>query len=155
MITLNRIPAVKAEMLIRKPVTEVFAAFVDPSVTTNYWFTKSSGRLEAGARIRWDWEMYDVSDELYVQEVEENKRIRIQWSDRTETVWSFTARAEHETLVTITTSGYTGDGDEIISRSIDDMGGYTIVLCGLKAYLEHNIVLNLVADKAPDAIVNP
>lgn len=29
-----------------------------------------------------------------------------------------------------------------------------MVLCGLKALLEHNIVLNLVADKAPDAHVN-
>jgi hypothetical protein len=30
------------------------------------------------------------------------------------------------------------------------MGGYTMVLCGLKALLEHNVILNLVADKAPD-----
>ena len=35
-------------MLIRRPVGEVFAAFVDPDVTTKVWFTKSSGRLEAG-----------------------------------------------------------------------------------------------------------
>ena len=34
------------------------------------------------------------------------------------------------------------------------MGGYTIVLCGLKAWLEHGIALNLVADKAPDANVS-
>lgn len=34
------------------------------------------------------------------------------------------------------------------------MRGYTIVLCKQKAILEHNIVLNLVADKAPDANVN-
>jgi hypothetical protein len=29
-----------------------------------------------------------------------------------------------------------------------------MVLSGLKAYLEHNIQLNLVSDKAPDANVN-
>ncbi len=29
-----------------------------------------------------------------------------------------------------------------------------MVFCGLKALLEHNIALNLVADKAPDAHVN-
>ena len=34
----------KAEMLIRKPVAEVFEAFVDPAITTQFWFTKSSGR---------------------------------------------------------------------------------------------------------------
>lgn len=30
----------KAEMLIRRPVAEVFAAFVDPAVTTRIWFTR-------------------------------------------------------------------------------------------------------------------
>ena len=40
----------RAEMLIRRPAAEVFAAFVDPAVTTRIWFTKSSGRLEPGKR---------------------------------------------------------------------------------------------------------
>jgi hypothetical protein len=29
------------------------------------------------------------------------------------------------------------------------MGGFTWVLAGLKAYLEHNIMLNLIADRFP------
>lgn len=41
-------PIAKAEMLIRKPAAEVFAAFVDPAITANFWFTKGSGRLEPG-----------------------------------------------------------------------------------------------------------
>lgn len=154
MTTLSHIPVVKAGMLIRKPVEEVFEAFANPAITTKFWFTKSSGRLEAGRRVKWDWEMYGVSDDVYVKEFEENKRIRIEWSDSTETEWIFTPRADNETFVAITSSGYTGNGDEIVTRAVDDMGGYTMVLCGLKALLEHNIVLNLVADKAPDANVD-
>ncbi|MGI2293759.1 SRPBCC family protein [Paenibacillus sp. GXUN7292] len=154
MATLNHIPVVTAQMMIRKSVEQVFEAFTDPSMTTKFWFTKSSGRLEAGSRVRWDWEMYGVSDDIFVKEIENNKRIRIQWSDSTETEWIFTSRAENETLVAITSSGYTGNGNEIVNRAVDDMGGYMIVLCGLKALLEHNIILNLVADKAPDANVN-
>ncbi|GMK41208.1 activator of HSP90 ATPase [Paenibacillus sp. CCS19] len=154
MTTLNEIPAVKAEMMIRKPVAEVFEAFVDPAITTRFWFTKSSGRLETGSRVRWEWEMYGVSDELSVLTVEPNKRIRIQWSGGTETEWTFTPRADSETMVEIVTTGYAGSGDEIVGRAVDDMGGYTIVLCGAKAYLEHGIALNLVADKAPYANVN-
>jgi uncharacterized protein YndB with AHSA1/START domain len=50
-------PIVKAEMLIRKPPAEVFNAIIDPAVTTKFWFTKSSGKLEPGKRVRWDWEM--------------------------------------------------------------------------------------------------
>ena len=33
-------PVVKEEMLIRKPVHEVFEAFINPDITTKFWFTK-------------------------------------------------------------------------------------------------------------------
>lgn len=154
MATMNQVPVVKAEMLIRRPVAEVFEAFIDPAITTRFWFTKSSGRLEQGKRIRWDWEMYGVYDEIEVKEIEPNQRIRIDSSDNTQVEWIFTSRAVNETFVTITNSGFTGTGDEMVSQAIDSMGGYTMVLCALKALLEHNIALNLVADKAPDAHVN-
>jgi uncharacterized protein YndB with AHSA1/START domain len=42
---------VTAEMLIRKPVKEVFNAFVDPEKTKNFWFTKGSDKLEKGKRL--------------------------------------------------------------------------------------------------------
>lgn len=154
MITLNNTPEVKAEMLIRKPVAEVFEAFVDPTITTKFWFTKSSGKLKIGETIHWEWEMYGVFDDILVKELVHNSLIRIESSDSTEVVWTFVPRNENETFVTITNTGFTGDGDDIVSRAIDSMGGYTMVLCGLKAYLEHGIILNLVADKAPDHHVN-
>ena len=42
-------PIAKAEMLIRKPAAEVFEAFVNPAITSKFWFTKGSGRFEEGA----------------------------------------------------------------------------------------------------------
>jgi uncharacterized protein YndB with AHSA1/START domain len=62
-------PVAKAEMLIRKPVAEVFEAFVNPDVTSKFWFTKGSGKLEAGSQVRWDWEMYgeSASEQLALQ----------------------------------------------------------------------------------------
>lgn len=69
---IENISVVKAEMLVRRPVAEVFKAFVDPAVTTKFWFTKSSGRLETGKEIRWDWEMYDASAQISVKAVEQN-----------------------------------------------------------------------------------
>jgi uncharacterized protein YndB with AHSA1/START domain len=39
-------PMARAEMLIRRPVSEVFEAFVDPAITSRFWFTRGSGRLE-------------------------------------------------------------------------------------------------------------
>ncbi|MCP1310350.1 SRPBCC family protein [Paenibacillus tyrfis] len=157
MTTLHQAPAAKAEMLIRRPVEEVFEAFVEPAVTTRFWFTKSSGRLEAGKSVRWDWEMYGVSTNVHVKEIEENRRILIEWEESygyTTVEWIFTRRADTETFVTVTNTGFQGDGDDIVKQAIGSTEGFTIVLCGLKALLEHDIVLNLVSDKAPDAHVN-
>lgn len=152
MTNLKEVSISKVEMLIRKPVKEVFDAFIDPSITTKFWFTKSSGRLEKGKRVRWDWEMYVVSAELYVIELEQNNRILIKFDDDTTVEWNFTPRTEG-TFVTVINAGFKGSPDEIINQVIDSTGGFTIVLCGLKALLEHNIILNLVSDRFPDAQV--
>ena len=74
-ITLTRAPVVQTQMLIRRPVAEVFRAFVDPAVTTKFWFTRSSGRLEAGKHVTWDWEMYGVSAKVTVKEIQTDRRI--------------------------------------------------------------------------------
>lgn len=50
-------PIAKAEMLIRKPVAEVFEAFVNPAITSKFWFSKGSGQLEAGKQVRRAWSM--------------------------------------------------------------------------------------------------
>ena len=43
----------KTEMLIRRPVAEVFEAFVDPAITARFWFSEGSGRLRQGSTVRW------------------------------------------------------------------------------------------------------
>ena len=57
-------------------------------------------------------------------------------------------------LVAITHAGFHGDGDEAARQAIDSMGGFSLVLAGLKALLEHGVLLNLVADRHPDAVVS-
>ncbi|RPH37964.1 polyketide cyclase [bacterium] len=141
-------------MLIRRPVAQVFEAFVDPGITSKFWFTKGSGRLDAGKEVRWDWEMYGVSILVVVKSIEENKRILVEWpgyGTPTTVEWTFTPRADDTTFVTITNTGFSGDEKTIIKQALDSTEGFAMVLCGLKAYLEHNIQLNLVADRFPDA----
>ena len=65
-------PVAKAQMMIRKPVAEVFEALIDPAVTSHFWFSKGSGRLEAGKQIRWDWEMYGVGTTADVKTVDKD-----------------------------------------------------------------------------------
>src|SRR4030095_9419088 len=110
-------PIAKAEMLIRKPVAEVFEAFADPAVTSKFWFSKGSGRLEAGKEVRWDWEMYDFSVPVSVKAVEKNKRILVEWpayGAPTTIEWVFTARPDNTTFVSVMNSGFSGKTEEIV-----------------------------------------
>ncbi|MEF9478126.1 SRPBCC domain-containing protein [Chryseobacterium sp. 1B4] len=70
---------VDAQMLIRKSVEDVFEAFINPEVTTNFWFTKSTGRLEEGKTVTWEWEMYGVKNVVKVHQIIPNQLIRTEW----------------------------------------------------------------------------
>lgn len=142
----------RAETLIRRPVSEVFEAFINPDITTKFWFTKSSRSLLPGKKVRWEWELYNAATEVDVKEIEPNKRILILWSgpDHPTTVeWIFTARPDNTTFVRITNSGFHGSREEIEKEAIGSTEGFTLVLVGLKALLEHDINLNLIADRFP------
>jgi uncharacterized protein YndB with AHSA1/START domain len=148
-------PCSETAMLICRPVAEVFEAFINPDITTRFWFTRSSGRLEPGKQIQWDWEMYDASSQVTVLAIEENKRILIEWSGystRTQVEWIFTPREDNTTFVSITENGFIGNGDELVKQVTASTGGFTWVLAGLKAVLEHNINLNLIADRFPKGL---
>ena len=139
-------------MQIRKPVAEVFEAFIDPSITSNFWFTRGSDRLEVGKQITWEWEMYNFSVEVTVKELEPNQRIRVDWGaydSPTEIEWTFTSLPDDTTFVSITNRGFTGDGDQVVKQAIESTEGFAFVLAGAKAWLEHGIALNLVRDRFP------
>jgi uncharacterized protein YndB with AHSA1/START domain len=117
-------------------------------------FTKSSGKLEPGTNVRWEWEMYDVSATVRVKELEENSRILIEWDpDSPEVIeceWRFYSGEGDTTFVRITETGYEGSRDEIVARVIDSTSGFAFVLCALKALLEHDVELTIVADSHPE-----
>ena len=154
-LQLKQVPITKTRMLIRKPVVDVFEAFVNPDITTKFWFTKSSGRLEAGKQVQWDWEMYGISIPVTAKAIEPNKRIVIEWpghNSPTTVEWVFSPQKDGTTFVGITEAGFTGAGDELVKRVTDSIQGFSLVLAGLKALLEHNVRLNLVPDRYPKGI---
>ena len=151
-LELIQTPVAKAEMLIRKPPSEVFEAFIDPTITRRFWFTKSTGRLQSGAQVTWTWEMYDVSVDVNVKEIVPDRKIVIEWGDygeMTTVEWVFAPYENDFTYVTITNSGFQGDGDKVVRDALDSKGGFTWVLAGLKALLEHGIELNAIEDAFP------
>jgi uncharacterized protein YndB with AHSA1/START domain len=150
-MTLAQAPVVRAQLLIRRPVREVFEAFVDPAITTRFWFTKGSGRLEPGKKVRWDWEMYGVHADVQVDAIEADRRIAVTWSGPGPKIeWTFQARPDQTTLVVVSNTGFATD-ESAVAQAIDSMGGFTSLLASAKAFLEHKIELKLVADHHPDA----
>ena len=152
-MTDKNLKCAEAQMLIRKPVAEVFEAFIDPAITKHFWFTKGSGRLEVNKKITWEWEMYNVSAIVIAKEILQNDKIIFEWSDPPKTVeFKFKSLSNDSTFVTVAECGYDKTGDELLSLIKDSTAGFTTVLDGLKAFVEHNIELNLIADKFPKEV---
>jgi uncharacterized protein YndB with AHSA1/START domain len=152
-MTDKNLKCAEAQMLIRKPAAEVFQAFIDPAITKNFWFTKASGKLEVNKKVTWEWKMYNVSTKVFVKEISPNKKIVIEWDEPSKTVeLKFKTLSDGSTFVIITECGYDKTGDDLLKAIKDSTGGFTTVVDGLKAYLEHGINLNLIADKFPKEI---
>lgn len=155
-LQMNQAPVMTTGMLIRRPVAEVFDAVIDPAKTTRFWFTRSSGRLEAGKQVTWAWEMYDAEAVVTVRAIDPDRRILIEWPGQsvpTTVEWVFTGQPDGSTYVNITDHGFTGTGDEIVRDAMDSTQGFSLVLAGLNAYLEHGIELNLVQDRYAKTLV--
>ena len=146
----EKTPMVETQMMIRKPVSTVFNAFIDPTITTKFWFSKSDGKLTQGKTVTWEWEMYNISTKVFIKAIIPNQLISMEWGNPTTTVdYEFTKLGANTTYVIIKNYGFQQKGADLIEAIKDNTGGFTTVLDGLKAYLEHNIVLNLIADKYP------
>lgn len=140
---------VEAQMLIRKPIEVVFEAFINPEITTQFWFTKSSGKLEKGKTAIWEWEMYGVKNEVTVFEIIPNQLIKTEWGNPSTNVDYEFKEMEKGTLVIIKSYGFSQTGEDLLKVINDNTGGFTMVLDGCKAYLEHGINLRLIEDKFP------
>ncbi|MEX0409813.1 SRPBCC family protein [Aquibium sp. LZ166] len=142
-------------MFIRRPVSEVFEALIDPAITSHFWLSKGSDRLVVGKTVKWEWEMHNMSNEVTALKIEPNKLIVMElpgYSGPTTVTWTF-KEVEGGTFVEVEETGWTGTRDELVSYVCDATGGFTWVLAGMKAWLEHGLELNLIADRFPKELV--
>jgi uncharacterized protein YndB with AHSA1/START domain len=142
-------------MLIRRPVAEVFDAFINPDITSKFWFSKSTGKLEVGKQVHWEWEMYGFAQPVTAKAIEPNERIVIEWpgyKNLTTVEWTFKPMDDGSTFVRVSETGFAGTGNELTKRVANSTEGFSLMLAGLKALLEHSVSLNLVGDRFPKGI---
>lgn len=140
-------PIAKARILIRHNINEVFEAFVDPAQLTKFWLSKSSGRLEVGKKVQWDFMVEGARVGTEVVQLEKNKTLRIKWDEESTVVFSF-EQVPDGVIVDVQNFGFQGDQGEQIQTAIESTQGFTIVLCDLKTLLERGTSAQLVKDKA-------
>src|SRR5690242_6791691 len=117
---MNSAATVEAQMMIRKPIATVFQAFIDPVVTTNFWFTKSSGKLETEETVTYGYEMYIAWSRVFRKEIILHVLIVTEWGDPvTKVYYHFKALTNDTTYVTIKNYGFNLSGDQLINAIKD------------------------------------
>jgi uncharacterized protein YndB with AHSA1/START domain len=140
-------PSFQVQLKIRKPVSEVFDAVVDPKKLSGYFTRTASGPLATGQTVMWSFaEAPDVGEfPVKVKEVVKNSRISFGWESAeggydTLVEMTFVPLDGGATMVQIRESGWR-DTPEGVKASYDNAGGWMHMMACLKAYLEYGINL--------------
>ncbi len=137
---------IKTSLKIQKPVHEVFEAIVDPSRMSNYFISKSTGRMEAGKTLTWQFPEFDIEFPVRVEKIEEDKYISYSWDDwedksiNTLVEITLEPKGDEETLVKIT-EGNRENNEAGMKWLKSNTEGWANFLACLKAYLEYDINL--------------
>lgn len=137
---------IKTSLKILKPAHEVFEAIVDPDKMSNYFISKSTGRMEAGKTLTWQFPEFDMEFPVRVEKVVKDEFISYTWDDwedntiKTLVEISLEEKAKDETLVTIR-EGSRENNEAGIKWLSSNTEGWANFLACLKAYMEYGINL--------------
>jgi uncharacterized protein YndB with AHSA1/START domain len=134
---------VKATIQILKPVNEVFEAIIDPLKMSNYFISKSSGRMEEGKEVIWQFPEFSMEFPVRIGKIEPDKYISYYWEvEGAEHLVEINLklRGENYTVVTITEKSRENDEAGILWLKGNTEGWPNFLAC-LKAYLEYGINL--------------
>jgi uncharacterized protein YndB with AHSA1/START domain len=134
---------IKAAMQIQKPINEVFEAIVNPEKMSNYFISKSTGKMEEGKNLIWKFPEFDADVPIRVGKIEKDKYVSYYWlMDDIELLveMTLTTKENNSTLVSITEKSRSNDEQGLKWLSGNSFGWSNFLAC-LKAYLEYGINL--------------
>jgi uncharacterized protein YndB with AHSA1/START domain len=135
---------IKTSLKIQKPLREVFEGIADPVKMSNYFVSRSTGRIEAGKSLMWQFPESERQFPVRVDRVERDKYISWFWEDAIDKVET---RVEISLLpmkdgVFVTVTEKERENDEAGIRWLaGNTAGWANFLACLKAYLEYGINL--------------
>jgi len=135
----------KVHTKIQKPVSEVFDGIRNPEKLSRYFTTAgASAPLEANTTVMWEFADFPGAFPVRVKEVVPDKLIAFEWDSPDANVCrveiAFEALNDHETLVSISESGWP-ETEKGLQLSYGDCMGWSQMLSALKAFLEYGINL--------------
>lgn len=139
----NDMLEIKVALQISKPIDVVFETIVNPEKMSNYFISKSSGFMEEGKVLIWNFPEFDMDYSVRVGKIEVNKYISYYWNSEIKELFveiSLESQANGSTLVSIRETGMSNDKEGLKWLSGNSFGWSNFLAC-LKAYLEYNINL--------------
>lgn len=135
----------EAALQITKSAREVFEAIVDPGQMTNYFISESSGRMETGAQLMWEFPEFDGAYPVRVGELVQDELILFYWDvDEVECEVEITlspGSAPNSTVVRISEKGNFPDTESALKFVKSNTEGRANFLACLKAWTEYRINL--------------
>lgn len=130
----------KATLQIQKPVTEVFEAIVNPEKMTKYFIFESTGRMETGRELTWEFGDFPGKFPVKVQEVQFNRSVSFIWDEETVVSITLEEQPDKSTVVKVT-EGEKELNEKNLKWLTDNTFGWANFLDCMKAYLEYGINL--------------
>ena len=134
---------IKTSLKIQKPLREVFEAIVDPVKMSNYFISKSTGRIEEGKTLTWQFPEFELEFPVRVDKIEKDKYISWYWDgeDKVETKVEITLKPMSDGVFVAVTEKSRDNDEGGIKWLVGNTAGWANFLACLKAYLEYGINL--------------
>lgn len=135
---------IKTALQIARSKNDIFDAIVDPDKMSNYFISRSSGRMEEGKTLEWTFPEFPESFEVKVTKVKPPENVVFEWEGSGGKFLEVNIRLEdinsNKTLVRVS-EGKMEPNETGIRWLAQNTEGWANFLACLKAYMEHGINL--------------